>query len=232
MERCFYFNLISQCHELKCDSNNYHFRKKLNLINRKKKAKQFVRFSSEWKKKIVFCFYSSNWLSQFARWHANINNEGTKPSWGPTSAASGPPPTNEPWSAESPHSEPLPLPDFSPETPSPLSTLRSTTKNQSTNRTRSRYRKEGKADLEGGLYVWVDWGVEAGKGVITGDVVAVEPLDVVLLVLLADRVDAREDVDDAHLRSSYASAISPKSPFSRSPRSRRRRSQLSESERC
>jgi len=46
--------------------------------------------------------------------------------------------------------------------------------------------------------VGVYGGVEAGEGVVAGDVGAVELVDIVLVVLLADRVDPREDVDHGH----------------------------------
>ena len=46
--------------------------------------------------------------------------------------------------------------------------------------------------------VGVYGGVEAGEGVVSGDVGAVELVDIVLVVLLADRVDPREDVDHGH----------------------------------
>lgn len=49
--------------------------------------------------------------------------------------------------------------------------------------------------------VGVYGGVEAGEGVIAGDVCAVELVDIVLVVLLADRVHPGEDVDHGHPRA-------------------------------
>jgi hypothetical protein len=46
--------------------------------------------------------------------------------------------------------------------------------------------------------VGVYGGVEAGEGVVAGDVGAVALVDIVLVVLLADRVNPREDVDHGH----------------------------------
>lgn len=46
-------------------------------------------------------------------------------------------------------------------------------------------------DLEGGIDVGLNGAVEAGEGVVAGDVVEIFLLfDVVLVVLLADRVDS------------------------------------------
>jgi hypothetical protein len=49
--------------------------------------------------------------------------------------------------------------------------------------------------------VRVDGRVEAGERVVAGDVGAVELVDVVLVVLLADRVHPGEDVDHGHPRA-------------------------------
>lgn len=49
--------------------------------------------------------------------------------------------------------------------------------------------------------VGVYGGVEAGEGVVAGDVGAVELVDIVLVVLLADRVHTGEDVDHRHPRA-------------------------------
>lgn len=58
---------------------------------------------------------------------------------------------------------------------------------------------ESRVDLLGGFDVEQDNGVEAGKGIIAGDVGILLLVDVLLVVLLADRVDPRQYIDHAHL---------------------------------
>ena len=53
-------------------------------------------------------------------------------------------------------------------------------------------------DLKRSVDVGVDDGVEPGEGIVAGDVGVLLPVDVVLVVLLANGVDSGEDVDDAH----------------------------------
>lgn len=55
--------------------------------------------------------------------------------------------------------------------------------------------------MKGGLNVGIDGGVEAGKGIVPGEIPAVSTLfvDVVLLVFLADRINARQYIDHAHI---------------------------------
>jgi hypothetical protein len=60
-----------------------------------------------------------------------------------------------------------------------------------------RERRRG-SHLDALVDVGVNGGVEPREGVVAGDVGAVELVDVVLVVLLADRVNARQDVDDRH----------------------------------
>lgn len=54
--------------------------------------------------------------------------------------------------------------------------------------------------------VGVYGGVEAGEGVVAGDVGAVELVGIVLVVLLADRVHPGEDVDHGHPRAPISPA--------------------------
>lgn len=55
--------------------------------------------------------------------------------------------------------------------------------------------------MKGGLNVGIDGGVEAGKGIVPGEIPAVSTLfvDVVLLVFLADRINAGQYIDHAHI---------------------------------
>lgn len=53
-------------------------------------------------------------------------------------------------------------------------------------------------DLKRGVDVGVDEGVEFGEGVGGGEIGTLLLVDVVSVVLLTDRIDSGENVDDAH----------------------------------
>lgn len=54
-------------------------------------------------------------------------------------------------------------------------------------------------DLKSSLDVSLDDGVEASESVVAGDIEILLLLDVVLVVLFADRIDSGQDIDNAHL---------------------------------
>jgi hypothetical protein len=63
--------------------------------------------------------------------------------------------------------------------------------------------------------VGVDGGKETREGVVAGDVGAVELVDIVFVVLLADRVNTRQDVDDRHPHAPRSGPLLPPQENSR-----------------
>lgn len=56
-----------------------------------------------------------------------------------------------------------------------------------------------KRDLKSGFDVGFNDGVETTEGIVAGDIEIILLLDVVFVVLLADRINSRQNVDHAHL---------------------------------